>query len=730
MSIYNRVAELVEEKKQSLSDKELFSGKEYARFIDKKGRNIITGTFNNLRREGFPVGNHEENEVLRTVRFELIYNDSDDAPTAFCASNGVNRGDYILINSGNKFLIGSLPTREEKHWAIMGFLYHEIGHLLFTDFPTSKAWSNQMKNAIWFPSNPKRLNATVSGINLDQKLKQDEEFRDIIIMLANNIRNSVEDGYIEREIRSMMPGAGKTALATINAHMFEQQDSLAVAINKEDSSEFSALLSQLLRYAKCGELNLGDYNGPLIDDIYEMMDIVDMYGYERNPTIRIQATNELLCVLFPYLEKEIEKQEKKNSNNDSEKNSSESENGSESPVDGKQATNSTRNQSGNQGKTSKKTADSIKKEINKVSQNNGVTDSNENAQTASVVSKASGENAKQKRTSGKSNSNSHQKGAGAVGGGEKEEKDACTREMENIINQIAKSNAMSQAEKERTNAMNEEANEDYSDLGVKIYSKIQIFRDCNIPTSYIQEYDRNMTVLGPISKDLQRGIKRILKDRREGGVRKNLYFGRKLEVSSIIHDDWKYFSKRKLPTESPKLGVGLLIDESGSTSGNLINSARATAMIIEDFCRNLKIDHIINGYTTGNGFNETKIVSYSELNEIDNSNRYRICGMRSQGGTPTMTALAYMVKKMQKIDADIRLLIVISDGCSGDNENNGILHIIKNARKINTTVIAAGIGSDRSRVEEEFGEDNFVDISNIEKMPELLIGIIKKNLKL
>ncbi|MFQ8833046.1 MAG: hypothetical protein ACLR7U_09360 [Ruthenibacterium lactatiformans] len=53
--------------------------------------------------------------------------------------------------------------------------------------------------------------------------------------------------------------------------------------------------------------------------------------------------------------------------------------------------------------------------------------------------------------------------------------------------------------------------------------------------------------------------------------------------------------------------------------------------------------------------------------------------------------------------------------------------IIKEAKKDGVTVVGAGIGASRSAVEKEFG-DAFLDVSDMEKMPQLLAGIVKRHL--
>lgn len=125
-------------------------------------------------------------------------------------------------------------------------------------------------------------------------------------------------------------------------------------------------------------------------------------------------------------------------------------------------------------------------------------------------------------------------------------------------------------------------------------------------------------------------------------------------------------------------------------------------------------------------------MSYAEPNEIDNGNRYRITGMSARGGTPTASAMAYIWRRLKKLPVDVRLLIVITDGCSGDNmtlagNEKSITKMIRDMRHENIIVVAAGIGEDRKEVEKEFGH-TFMDISDIQMMPEQLVQLIKKHL--
>lgn len=112
--------------------------------------------------------------------------------------------------------------------------------------------------------------------------------------------------------------------------------------------------------------------------------------------------------------------------------------------------------------------------------------------------------------------------------------------------------------------------------------------------------------------------------------------------------------------------------------------------------------------------------------DIDGKDKYRITGMQSRSGTPTGPAMKYMAQKLKKETAEKRLLIVSTDGCSNSGRD-GIQETIKELSRYGILVVGAGIGSARAQVENEFGK-NFIDIGNLEAMPQILCNIVKRNL--
>ena len=701
MDVYKRVAELMSSDSK-ISDAAFFTSPEYKRFIRHKAENIVAGSCYSLRKKGFQVSNIEEKEMIDSLVVEIDYDPKNPVPAYSCNKAG-SRGNYIFINAGHE-VVTVHRDRDDQHNAVLGLLYHELGHFLYTDFPTLRAWNNQLLKGQWFPNAPEETVSTTNGINLQAKMA-DNNFCMVLDKCADYLENSIEDAYIENEMSEMCPGRGVLSLSMLNTTQIEGLEDLEKSLQNKEASIFGILLNQILCYAKYNEMHIGNYDGEYSDVLYDCMDIIEETRYQRDPLLRCAGTNRLLCVLFPYLDAEIKKMQNQQGQNQQGQNQQ------------------GQGQQGSSGPVSQQIADQIMQQIQQVAQKAGAANTNKDATSKSINNPTAPRNSgaqAQQEPHGNGNGSSSPVGS-STGEGLKK---AAERDVNSLMQEISTNKATEQAEKERSQEMNREAKDaDYSEYGGGPMRNIKIERAASVSEVNRQSYDEASPIIKSVSADLQRGIKRVLKDRRQGGKRKNLPFGRRLEVSSIVHNDGKYFSRTKLPTESPKLGVGLLIDESGSTQGQLISASMKAALVIEDFCRELDIPHIINGYTTGSG--GVLITSYAEPQEVDNSNRYRLTGMSAKGGTPTCAAMMYMGKRMEKLDCDVRLLIIITDGRS-DGQGN-IPAVIAAMKRKKTMVAVAGIGDNRASVESEFQQE-FMDISDVDEMPDTLVQIIKKNL--
>ncbi len=718
-----RVNQLIYNAQDNLTSKEIFESDEMRDLLYKKAEIMVAGCCEYLRKLGFNADKRTENRIIQHMNIECIFDTAETAPTAYSTADA--KSTVIVVNAGCS-LVQKYTDRPSQFYATLGLFYHELGHILFTSFPTLRAYLQQMERGMWFPASPSNI-GTVDGINLQLEIdKHDEDFTKCLAQVAKNVWNCLEDGYIEGEMVEMYPGVCRMALNTVNTQLLADMKPLSERLDDPEPHVFSALVGEILRYAKFSEIDWGDEKK--IDDairfaLEDTLSSIDDARTERDPNKRAAAVNSLLVTLFPFLDEEIKQEQQKQQQQQQQQNGQQGASGA-----------------GGAGGL----ADAIKQIMDRLAQAAGAagvgnsTDQGENCTTDGIANTASRANAGKQLPNAKGAAEGNDSGAsgGAGSNSGTPTESPAQRDLDRLVTQISRDMAEAQAEQERTRELNKDAKDISGAKDFGIRDSVKVTRAPTVSNDNKRSYNKNASYFEHAAADLTRSIMQILKDRREGGRRKSLVMGRRFEASHwCTHDDFRDFSKIKWPTESPTLSFGLLVDESGSTQGALIDAASKAAIVLELFAdkkRGLDIKHVICGYTTG-GCADCEIRSYSEPNKIDQNDVYRITGMHASGGTPTAAAMSYMRDRLNHINTDVKLMIVISDGGSGDNMkypdgSTKISRIINTCRKEHTIVIAAGIGQDREAVKEEFGNDHFLDISDLEKMPSQLADIIKANL--
>ena len=258
---------------------------------------------------------------------------------------------------------------------------------------------------------------------------------------------------------------------------------------------------------------------------------------------------------------------------------------------------------------------------------------------------------------------------------------------------------------------------------------IQVHRIAAVEDDLKEQYQEISSDLLHISKQLQKSVLQQLNDSRRGGKQVGLLMGRRLDTHALSRNDGRVFYKNSLPNEIPALSVGLLLDESGSMSScDRATYARATAIILYDFCQSLGIPILVYGHSTSEGVD---LYSYAEFDAIDQDDRYRMMDVSARGSNRDGAALRYVAERLARRTEDVKLLMLVSDGQPADCGYYGtaaeedLRGIKQEYQRKGILVVAAAIGSDKENIERIYG-DSFLDISDLNKLPVKLAGIIKR----
>jgi nitric oxide reductase activation protein len=248
--------------------------------------------------------------------------------------------------------------------------------------------------------------------------------------------------------------------------------------------------------------------------------------------------------------------------------------------------------------------------------------------------------------------------------------------------------------------------------------------------------ERYQTVAPPllaISKQTQKHLQRIFKDMGYAQKQTGLLIGRRIEARHLTDREGRYFSRNRLPSEKKSLAVAVLMDESGSMGGqDRITYARAAGIIIYDYCKTMQIPVLIMGHTDDG---EVQLYAYTDFDSVDEDDRYRLMDMSARSGNRDGAALRYVAERLMKQPEEKKLLMLVSDGQPagsgayfGSEAEADLRGIKKEYTNKGILFMAAAIGDDKQNIERIYG-DAFLDITDLTKLPLLLVRKIEKELR-
>lgn len=694
--------------KSKLTDEEIFTSNQFSAYLTDIAETVT-------KRYG------------RGMKVNTFSDTSKEAKLAY------TNNQFIFINITN-YIIQNLPNKTLKTDSILGFLGHEIGHILYTDFIMLFLYHDKLKEGTFYPKEPSNL--TEKQAEYLKEIKQyfkDKEAMETIRKIAQYLVNILEDIYIEERMCNQYNGSFETGILLNNILITEKIPSIKEQL-KQQNEEILILLNLILSYARTGEINnLGEYKGPLLDTFFECIPFIDHAIYEEDAKVRFQATNQMLVLLFPYIDcviKKIKEEKKDGTNKTQEKLKEQTTKQSPLPtsISRKPISNKTSIKKTEKNKK-QKPYEEIKKNLHSSKHNTSSTPpekSIEEERGEGRIPLKKTEEIEETGTEGITYNRNYE-GSGYVS--------RAAADIERIMRNLAEQKVYTNYEEKLSEELQQEANKiRYGNAHRNIH--ININRMSNINPSYIEKYKKIAPPLLLISKRLQKQVEEQLKDYMVGGKLDNLPFGKRINARNAIHNDGKIFYKTTLPQEMIGIAVAILNDESGSMSSyDRITYARATSIILYDFCKAINIPVCIYGHNAKR--DDVELYSYAEYNSIDNQDKYRIMDMSARSKNRDGAALRFVAEQLLKRPEELKLLVLISDGqpsasgYSGTEAEADLRGIKKEYKNKGIHLFAAAIGDDKANIKRIYG-DSFLDISNLSKLPQnlgrLLIHYIKQQI--
>ena len=689
----------------------------------------------------------------------------------------------IRINAGNP-VVTKVKGRENRYHVISGLFAHELGHVLYTDFLASQTHSNYMASYRWYPW-PPAIKTVSDGVNekaLWEYVKESPENMEMIQFLAHQISNVLEDGYVENKMLNNFPGTLGFGLETYRECKHKEIPTVTDFIEQEENDGrhiFESILGIMLSYVLFGEIKYGEE--PLTDEristVFGLLDEIDNSLMTSSGKERYNAVNMILVRCWDYVKDfcEVCKERQKEAAAAGGESSvaqtmaqilqsiaggSEMGTGNSTPVsevsgeNGGSATAAARAKTRAEASESKEQSESGSEEGSSQTDSEGEENSSESG-SAEMSSGESEELSGEAATecpmpgSGKQGGSTDEKGripyqqtenlSAPVGGDvtrneeyQREQYEHAAADIERILDKMAEKVACEELENERIRELNDAAqNISYGNIHEGV--AIRVNRISSVDEELVDQYNAISAPLITISRQLQRSLIKQLQENRRGGKQTGLIMGRRLDTHALCRNDGKVFYSNKLPNEMPELAVGLLLDESGSMgSCDRCTYARASAIILYDFCESLGIPVMVYGHSTD--YNAVELYSYAEFDGFDQDDKYRLMDIDARGSNRDGAALRYVAENLSKRPEAVKLLILVSDGqpahsgYGGSAAEEDLRGIKQEYQRKGIIFVAAAIGNDKENIERIYG-DSFLDISDLNQLPTKLTNVVKRHIK-
>lgn len=676
----------------------------------------------------------------RPLRVRVVA-DHDDETVAFTDYHG------IYINACNH-ITWSFPSRLLRSMSLEGLNAHECGHNLFTDERIWHSYFAGLAKGKFYPKMPDGLDSMQKLYAKDilEALTDDTDTvpMQVIMSTAHALSNILEDGYVDARYSYEFPGSPAKGIALNNLRYADTMPEITEMINRK-YYDHSIVVNLLIQYVRAHEVNnLSGYTGEFIDKLYEYIPWIDESVYDDDARSRCEAANRILVDLWPMMQRCFDalRDKQKQAQQQAQQSSQQTGKGGSGSGSGQPGSGDDDNDGSQQGQQA--VEEDLSSQLPKAAANftiktkpvpsNGTFTPNPGqmnavrAQVERVIAEETSRIAAH-LTNGITSS-----GNGGVDQNseyEGNDYEHAADDIERLLSSMAEEKVTEELEEELSEELQREANTiRYGNAHRNIH--VTVSRMAHVDQNLIDSYNRVAPELLMLSKRLQRSVSSALRDRRQGGKQTGLLIGKRLNQHALYRNDGRIFYNSRLPTEPINLSVGLLIDESGSMCSNdRITRARATAIVIQDFCESLGIPLLVVGHTAWSS--HVELFSYSDFDTYDKNNRYRLMDMSARDCNRDGAALCFVAEKLSKQTSEVKILMIICDGQPNDDGYSGSaaeadLRGIKleYARK-GVKIYAAAIGEDRPRIERIYG-DGYLDITNLQELPVMLTNLIVRSL--
>ena len=584
---------------------------------------------------------------------------------------------HIYINAGHP-IVSRYTKRNERYLYVLGLFVHELGHVLYTDFPAWALFVQSVLKGQWRPDlsscSSERVQQSVAEIQAF--LDKGPPYRQVIAAVLKHLLNILEDAYIELCLLKKFPGVFGSALMYMRNDDLTQSHTLTEQQNA-GLSPWTIAVNLLLYYARFGKLPLGNEpaSHPCVQALSPCLETVQN-SIVGTFSDRIQAVVMLLVYLWPLANPEKD--------------------------------------------WARFFSDCQSKQTPSVRTSGLFTEApigdTRPAEQGILILEDLCRDRKM------------------TGTGRIQYDDAYLPHKNNAaLNDILDQVAIEQLEKQRAAALNTSVQK--MDLGaLHNHVDITIHRASVITQDMREKYKKIAAPLLPLSNRLQQELSRELHKRKYPQTMPGYALGKRIDTKRLYRPDQKIFTKNVPAKKGFDMAVAVLLDESGSMgSKDRYKYAQAAAIILQDFCYRLHIPMMVYGHSTSGDL--VDLYSYVEYDVFADLDRYRLADIQARRSNRDGAALRYVSRRLLERPERNKILILVSDGNPahtnywGEAAEDDLRAFRSEFVSCGGLLIAAAIGDDKDAIHRIYGQ-SFMDITDLSSFPLRLTQYLKRHIRL
>lgn len=704
-TIAEQISRLAKEDRKNLSEEEIYTSSQMTDYL--RG---LTGTF---------LGNPKKALDIH------IISAGEGGPTA-CTD-----GKTVTLNWQTE-LVSKYTTPQDRFIAFMGMFFHECAHVLYTDFNTDINASKVIESGMMFGKEPVTETQKEEETLLSLKTAMaDPKYTALFTSIYSTLCNILDDRHDEDKI---MQEYGSLCVAPIFKTReaircsFELFEKMEEKIANGEISKISAFMTALLEYSRFESIEMSDEStwetSEILQALGSSLKYIDNAVSFRDKTEQYSAINGIVLQIWAFILEQMK--DSSSAQNDGNKQSGDPQNrNGSSGTSGSTGSpfSPPQNQNGQQGvgQSSPQQPDLSEEEIQ------NILDALKSA--AEKVSPAAAPTNRRSTPASKGNNQSPTSVSPVTETTAARSAGVMEAAMDMICSEVSEEKAESEVEQMiNREAVREILSQDRND----IHKRIDLIIDRDLNSMDKERWTAIHSVVASYSKRLQREILEALKDLKDCSLNKHRPYGKILRAQDSYRPDGLCFANRKLPEDLPDMAIAILVDNSGSMYGERIDAARRAAIMLYDFAGGLGIPVMVAGHTTSG---ESVVFSpFTLFDKAGERDRYRLATMEAHSCNRDGMCLDITAKMLENRPEPAKLLFIISDGrpnhtgYHGKEADDDIKSVVRKSRGKGIEVIAAAIGDDKENIKEIYGEESFLDITELEKLPKKMTGLVRKKI--